>query len=72
MKIEGIVKFFDIKKGYGFINHQNVDYFVHYKSILMTGFKELHQNDLVMFAPVKSEKGWTATDVMLINDDVRS
>lgn len=72
MKLEGIVKFFDIKKGYGFINHQNIDYFVYYKSILMTGFKELHQNDVVVFTPEKSEKGWTAKDVMLINDDVLS
>lgn len=47
----GIVKFFDSKKGWGFItcNEDFGDYFVHYKDIKADGFKTLVEGQKVSF-----------------------
>ena len=46
----GTVKFFDGKKGWGFITDENKnDVFVHYSNIQMEGRKSLNQNDVVEF-----------------------
>ncbi|WBV71555.1 cold shock domain-containing protein [Legionella pneumophila] len=46
----GHVKWFNEKKGFGFIvNQKGEDIFVHYKDIQGVGFKTLHENDPVTF-----------------------
>ena len=60
----GTVKFFDSKKGYGFITTpEGQDVFVHYKDILADGFKFLEQGQAVEFQVYQSPKGARASDV---------
>lgn len=62
----GTVKWFDTKKGYGFIvNNDGEDVMVHYRSIMMEGFKNLREGDHVEFIQVESEKGWQAAEVKI-------
>ena len=46
---KGIVKWFNVQKGYGFITSDDVDYFVHYSSIQGDGFKKLDEGETVSF-----------------------
>lgn len=64
----GRVKFFDEKKGYGFIKPDDgsKDCFVHYTEIAMDGFKKLAEGQEVSFEPVDSEKGRKAQQVTLL------
>lgn len=65
----GQVKWFNEKKGFGFIiNQQGDDIFVHYKDIQGVGFKTLRENDKVSFVLDKGPKGLKAQDVMIINE----
>jgi len=60
----GHVKWFNEKKGFGFIvNTQGDDIFVHYKDIQGSGFKTLHENDHVSYLLEKGPKGLKAQDV---------
>lgn len=46
----GIVKWFNPAKGFGFITKDDgVDIFVHYKDLIMEGFKNLDEGDKVTF-----------------------
>jgi len=66
-KTEGIVKWFDTEKGYGFIvNPKGEDVFVHYRSIKAEGFRNLREGQPVSFLQVKGERGWQAEDVHII------
>lgn len=66
----GHVKWFNEKKGFGFIVNQNGDdIFVHYKDINGTGFKTLNENDRVSYLLDKGPKGFKAQDVMLENEE---
>ncbi len=61
----GTVKWFDTKKGYGFILQQGgIDVFVHYTSISGDGFKNLEEGQPVEFDVVDSSKGPKATNVI--------
>ena len=61
---EGTVRWFDEKKGYGFITTgEEPDVFVHYTSIAGEGFRTLHEGDVVQFEVVKGEKGPKAESV---------
>jgi CspA family cold shock protein len=62
---KGIVKWFNNEKGYGFIQHSDKDYFVHYKDIQCAGYKSLTQGDKVLFEPCKSDKGLVAKKVQV-------
>lgn len=63
----GHVKWFNEKKGFGFIiNQQGDDIFVHYKDIQGAGFKTLHENDLVTFMLDKGPKGLKAQEVAVV------
>lgn len=65
--MKGIVKWFNHKKGYGFIlGADGIEYFVHYKSILMPGYKTLSEMQNVEFTPISTEKGTEAVDVSVI------
>ncbi|WP_456342063.1 cold-shock protein [Thermovibrio sp.] len=63
-KLTGTVKWFDSKKGYGFITADNgQDVFVHYTGISGEGFKTLEEGERVSFNVTESEKGLKAVDV---------
>ena len=64
-KVKGKVKWFNKEKGYGFINQENddVDIFVHYSQILIKGYKELFEGDLVNFDLIKTPNGYQALNV---------
>ena len=60
----GIVKWFNNKKGYGFIEQEEgKDIFVHYSSINMSGFKSLSEGDRVIFDLEEGERGPVAKNV---------
>jgi len=61
----GKVKWFDTKKGYGFIiGEQGQDVFVHYTSIVGEGFRALKDGEVVEYEIVEGEKGFQARNVM--------
>ena len=60
----GIVKWFNEKKGFGFIQQEGgQDLFVHYSSINMDGFKTLAEGDEVLFDVVETDRGFQAKNV---------
>ncbi|MFP3938603.1 MAG: cold-shock protein [Phycisphaerae bacterium] len=66
----GKVKWFDPKKGYGFIvGDEGQDVFVHYTSIQGDGFRALKDGETVAYELVEGEKGYQARNV---NRDVES
>ena len=61
---KGVVKWFNDKKGYGFIEHEDGrDLFVHFSSINMEGFKTLTEGDQVTFDVEENERGPVAKNV---------
>ena len=61
----GRVKWFDPKKGYGFIiGEQGQDVFVHYTNINGRGFRVLRDGETVAYELVKSDKGDQAKNVV--------
>ena len=63
---KGKVKWFNNKRGFGFIVMENSqdDVFVHYSVIEKEGFKTLKENAEVTFDAVKTDKGYKATKVV--------
>jgi len=62
---QGTVKWFNDKKGYGFIvADTGADVFVHHSAIEGEGFKSLKEGDKVQFEIVKGPKGDQATKVV--------
>jgi CspA family cold shock protein len=62
---KGVVKWFDTKKGYGFIEQTGGDdVFVHYSGITGDGFKSLRAGEEVEFEVTKGPKGPQATNVI--------
>ncbi len=60
----GTVKWFNNKKGYGFINEESGrDIFVHFSSIEMDGYKSLAEGEQVKFEIENSERGPEARNV---------
>ena len=63
----GKVKWFDSKKGYGFILSEEVgEIFVHYTGIIAEGFKALTEGQAVEFEIGENEKGVQAINVSVI------
>ena len=63
----GVVKWFNDKKGYGFISRDSGDdVFVHHSSIVAEGFRSLAEGDRVEFAITQENKGQAAVDVRKI------
>jgi CspA family cold shock protein len=61
----GIVKWFNEKKGFGFIaREEGDDVFVHYSAIQGSGFKTLAEGDRVTFDIEEGRKGPAAVNVM--------
>jgi CspA family cold shock protein len=60
----GTVKWFNDAKGFGFITPESgEDLFVHFRSILGSGFKTLKEGQKVTFTVVKGQKGLQADAV---------
>ena len=63
----GTVKWFDEKKGFGFIeNDDGGDIFVHHTGIQGSGFKTLSDGDRVSFDVEQGDKGPKAVNVMKV------
>jgi len=61
---EGKVKWFNPRKGYGFISTTDgQDVFVHYSNVAGEGYKTLKEGDQVTFDIVEGEKGLRAENV---------
>ena len=65
--MKGTVKWFNAKKGFGFISDENGnDVFVHFSALQMDGFKVLDEGEEVVFDVVNGEKGPQASNVVKI------
>ncbi len=68
MQLTGKVKFFDKKKGFGFITVGTQDYFAHIKSV-KTGGPNLNDGQSVEFIPSQGTKGPIAREIHIIEPD---
>jgi CspA family cold shock protein len=68
----GTVKWFDSKKGFGFIlNQDGRDVFVHFSSIEGDGFRCLKDGERVEYDQVAGEKGLSAQAVRRVDQRVK-
>jgi CspA family cold shock protein len=57
-RFRGTVKWFDAKKGFGFVSNESLgDVFCHFSTIRKNGFKKLYEGDRVRFEVEESDKG---------------
>jgi CspA family cold shock protein len=65
----GTVKWFDAKKGYGFIEREEGDdVFVHFSAIQDEGFKTLEDGEKVEFEIVEGDRGPQAAQVVRVEE----
>ena len=63
----GIVKWFNASKGFGFIEQEDgPDVFVHHSAINSTGFRSLDEGDRVTFDIEQGQKGPAAANVTVV------
>jgi cold shock protein len=69
MTEQGVVKWFNAAKGFGFLgrDHQP-DVFVHFSGIVGDGYKQLQEGQKVEFEIVKGPKGPQAANVKVIDE----
>jgi CspA family cold shock protein len=64
---EGTIKWFNSKKGFGFIEQESGDdVFVHFSAIEMSGFKTLAEGERVEFEVEENDKGLSAKKVVKV------
>lgn len=67
---EGLVKWFNVKKGFGFITRSNGDdIFVHFRAIEGQGRRVLRQGQRVSYTVVQADKGLQADQVEVIGEE---
>jgi CspA family cold shock protein len=61
--VQGVVKWFDARKGFGFIvGPDGQDIFVHFSVIEQeSGFRTLNDGEMVVYSASQGAKGWAAT-----------
>lgn len=70
VNVEGTVKWFDPKKGFGFIvGPEGQDIFTHYSKIAGEGFRVLKDGSRVSYDAERTDKGWHASRVMRLDPD---
>ena len=68
MREQGIVKWFNGAKGYGFIQRSNgEDVFVHFSAIESSGYKTLNEGEAVEFECQQGPKGLSAASVIRVS-----
>lgn len=72
-RFTGIVKWFNVTKGFGFIESESVsgDIFVHHREVpkvKRTGIRRLFDRQTVSFELNEGEKGFFAADVVVVAD----
>jgi len=69
MTKRGTVKWFDVKKGFGFIQQEDgSDVFVHYSNITGNGFKVLEDGESVEFEVIEGNTGLQAQNVLRVEE----
>lgn len=64
----GVVKWFSIRKGYGFIEREGEkDVFVHFSGIRGDGYRNLYEGQRVEFVVEQGDKGLQASDVVALD-----
>jgi CspA family cold shock protein len=67
--MKGTVKMFNKEKGYGFIHGEDdKDYFFHYSSLIMDGYKTAEVGETVEFDGAEAERGLRASNVKKVED----
>lgn len=66
MQKEGIVKWFDDKKGFGFIECEGKDFFAHFKAIQAEGHRTLREGQRVVFTTGSSLRGPLAENIKVL------
>jgi len=68
MRSQGVVKWFNDSKGYGFITPDDggEDLFVHYSSVEGDGFRSLQEGQQVEFESAPGKKGQEAKSVLVV------
>ncbi|HEC78472.1 MAG TPA: cold-shock protein [candidate division WOR-3 bacterium] len=63
--VYGTVKWFDSRKGFGFIEKEDGsgDVFAHFQEIIGEGYRTLHEGERVKFEIIQSPKGEKATKI---------
>lgn len=70
--VTGTVKWFDVKKGFGFlVNAAGKDVFVHFSSIEGDGFRALKDGEQVEYEEIDSGKGLAARNVKRVKVEGR-
>ena len=73
--VKGTVKWFDSRKGYGFITREDGsgDIFVHFSAIQGEGddFKTIYEGDIVEFEVTEGDKGPQATNLTVVEKGPR-
>lgn len=71
--VQGTVKWFDHKKGYGFIvGPDGQDVFVHYSQIDGEGFRALRDGAAVKYDAMQGPRGWHATRVVRVEPEIKT
>lgn len=69
--VEGVVKWFDPRKGFGFIiGPEEQDIFAHFSVIEGDGFRVLKDGSRVRYSAEQTDKGWKATRVERLEPDL--